>query len=222
MEGDGGGIDNLLEQFLEERGFNAYAVVCDKLLHPVEQCVHTVECLGGEVVVRCGGRLWVVRLLGRGNSEGYRLYQPQEACSHLFDAALVCQGREELGEVLVGRKLRQCGVVDALCIEGVAELFRFGGDELGVRMAQYGVDGVQRVVSAALHQGQSNHDQRRDGRLVERIAGGDVDVLHGRRQTVQHRREQRLVSHHDGSSSACSNALRGEPLGDVACLYVLR
>ena len=58
-------------------------------------------------------------------------------------------------------------------------------------------------------------------RLVERIACGDVHLLHLVWQTVDDGLQQVLITEHDGGATACSDALRCEPLGYVAGLYVL-
>ena len=63
-------------------------------------------------------------------------------------------------------------------------------------------------------------DKGGGSRQTQRVAGCDVDLADGFRQTVDEGLKQSLVAKHDGSSSSCRDALWREPLADVSGLDV--
>ena len=94
-------------------------------------------------------------------------------------------------------------------------------DETGVGMAVEGAHQTRRA--AANHQVVVSLDERRHGGLPQRIARGDVHLLHLVGQTVDHRGQQALVAQHDGGAApVLVAAVLAQPVADVAGLDVLR
>ena len=219
VEGDGGGREDLVHEAGEGRGLHAEGAALDEATEAVHGGVCLEERLAVELVegVR-GGCLLTVE---RGGAFECHLQVGAEGC-------VPADGCEEVRQQLVRLQLGGKGIEAVARGEGASEWLCFGREAADVGMLQHDDDGgvviASRVgVIAFGLEADEGADEAVDGRLGEGEAHGDVDVPHGvGGQGVEDGLEERLVAEDDGGLGLLLAQVGAQPVGEEACLRVLR
>jgi hypothetical protein len=216
VEGDCGGLDYLVEEFCVEGNGKGDIFFCDECPEPVEKGEHAEERLGkeGEILVLIALISLIILDI---QCDG--LGKPKETVGKGKGIFLVGEGKEELAQGVVRGYFFGCEIVYKVVIDFLVQLLDARGYVLGEGMTQYGIN-IVKGVAVPLEQDSYYLYERGDRCLREGEACGDVEA-DTCWQTMENGGEQTFVGKDDGCASACIDALRGEPLTDIACLQVI-